>query len=232
MNISLNDPVTTAIIGLCILLLGWYWLGTMLNRRRVMRVLRLIEAGSPDLGTRFQIPWRSSAGVQINFLEPAAPYTKANIVVSLEARDLLPVWLFHHFFRGKRDQVVLRAEFPQPPASELVVLDPLTALGKLSLDHALSQGMTVERADGQRGRRLAHSAQDKALRRQGEDLAKAILQQNWPVWVVSYQTHAPHLIVVWGVSGLEQDMLPNLFRRVRRTAQEVLKASSRGQPGA
>jgi hypothetical protein len=223
MTISLNDPITTLIIGLFVVLLGWYWLGTMLNRRRVMRILRVIEGGAPEMGTRFQLPWRSSAGVQINFLEPVAPYIKANIVVSLEARDILPVWLFDHFFKGKRDQVVLRAEFARPPVSELVVLDPKTALGRLSLDHARSQGGSIEQATGPRGRRLGYSAQSKTLQKPGEDLARLILQQDWPVWVVSYQTHSPHLIVVWGVSETNREMIPPLFRRVRRVAQDVLK---------
>ena len=214
----MKDPLVTFLFALFFIFFVWYIFGARQNRQRSYRFFRLLRGiFAEELGAR--VNFKSRAEVIV--VDPVEPYARANIQLMMEEREILFLWLFTHFLKGKRDRFVLRAEFEKEPANELLVADPNSDLGKLSLSHVRQKGLAVERTTGADGRVLEFAASSGAHKKLAGHLARTILQKHWPVTVVSYHKHRPHLVAVCGISS--EDMLPQFFRRVRKLGFEVLK---------
>ena len=216
--LPVKDPLITFLFALFFVLFVWYILGTRQNKQRSYRFFRLLrDIFTEELGAKASFKSR----VEVIVVDPVEPYARANIQLMVEEREILFLWLFTHFVKGKRDRFVLRAEFEKEPPNELLVADPSSDLGKLSLNHAREKGLSVEKTTGADGRILEFAASSGAHKKLAGHLARTILQKDWPVTVVSYHKHRPHLVAVCGIS--HEDMLPQFFRRVRKLGFEVLK---------
>lgn len=216
--VSLKDPLVTFLFALFFIFFVWYIVGTRQNRQRSFRFFGALRGiFAEELGAKASFESRA----EVIVVDPVEPYAKANIQLMMEEREILFLWLFSHFVKGHRDRFVLRAEFVKEPSHELLVADPGSELGRLSLGNARKKGLTVERTTGASGRVLGFAASSGAYKKLAGHLARTILQKDWPVTVVSYHTHKPHLVAVCGIS--REDILPEFFRRVRKLGFEVLK---------
>lgn len=93
------------------------WLtGSALNRKRAAALVRSLQQALPTLGQGASIRWFGAGAFQIDLAQPAAGLTRVQIVGLLEARDLAFVWLFWRI-RGRRDRIVIQADFRRPPKS-------------------------------------------------------------------------------------------------------------------
>lgn len=111
------------IIGLVILMAVWYVVGTWYNRRRGIRTLTWLRDGLRSLGGQLEMAWIGSAAsgarAVINKAQP--PFRQLNGVFLLESRELLPLWLANRL-RGKRDELIIKADLRSPRRGELEVV--------------------------------------------------------------------------------------------------------------
>lgn len=190
-----------------------------MNKQRAFRFMTTLRSiFSQELGGK--AAFKSQEYLVV--VDPVLPYASVDLRLMLEARDIIVLWLFEHFARGKRDQFVLRARFQTEPTHDLLVADPTSSFGQISLNHARQKGLQIEKTQGADGRVLAFAASSGAHKKMAGHLARTMLQQNWPVAVISFDKNRPHHLVAVGAISPE-DFLPDFFRRVRRLAVEVLK---------
>lgn len=214
----MDDWLVRALLAFFFVFFAWYFVGKRMNKQRAYRFFAAMRKPfEEELGAK--PVFKSQLDLVVT--DPIAPYASANVQLMLEARDVLVLWLFDHIFRGKRDQFVLRAVLQTEPLNELLVADPNSELGRLSLNHAQEKGLAIEQTQGADGRILVFAASSGTHKKLAGHLARTILQQNWPVAVISFHKHRPHLVAVCATSP--ESVLPNFFRRVRRLGFEVLK---------
>jgi len=214
-----GDWLTEAILAVIFVIFTWYFLGKRLNKQRAFRFMSALKGFfTSELGEK--PVFKSQEYVVVT--DPVAPYASADLRLMLEARDILVLWLYEHFVRGKRDQFVLRVKFQTEPTHDLLVADPRSAFGKISLNHAQQKGLAIEQTQGANGRLMMFAASSGVHKKLAGHLARTILQQNWPVAVISFDKSRPyHLVAVCATAP--EGILPDFFRRVRRLAFEVLK---------
>jgi hypothetical protein len=119
------------VIGLSLVLGLWFLGGTWYNRRRARQIWHWLEPGLDVFGGQVGKVWigSSGAGLRVAIDRASPPFRRLELVVRLESRENLPLWLFE-VARGQRDQLTLRATLRSFGRTELeaVPLDrPLTS---------------------------------------------------------------------------------------------------------
>ena len=113
----MSDPATvgtTAAVLLVIFLLGWFALGRQGNIRKGNRLVRWLQDGLPVLGHRTTFRWLGSAAVELTLEDAKEPFRAAQVVVSLEPRDVVVFWGYGRL-RGRRDFLILRGHLRRGP---------------------------------------------------------------------------------------------------------------------
>lgn len=102
-------------IGVALVLLVWYFAGLYVNRIRAQQLLRAIRDGIGQVGAKSTVKWFGRAAFQVDVGEPVAPFVAFRLLCLLEPRDfpLAQVW---SRLRGRRDQVMIHADFARAPA--------------------------------------------------------------------------------------------------------------------
>ncbi len=93
-----------------VLAVGYFW-GMLINRKRGIATYYWLREGLQDaVGEVTEARWIGSAasGARLTVGEARAPFRRMEVVFLLEAREILPWWLFQRL-RGRRDQMVLKA---------------------------------------------------------------------------------------------------------------------------
>ena len=103
---------------LLIAFLLWFVVGTQRNISRGNELLRWLQGGLPLLGPRTTLRWLGTSAVQLDIVDAAAPFTRAQVNVVLEPRDLGWLWAWARR-RGRRDFLILRGTLAGPPRFEL-----------------------------------------------------------------------------------------------------------------
>jgi hypothetical protein len=116
-------------IGLILLVMLWFALGTQQNIRKGNDLLRWLQGGLPLLGKRTTLRWLGSSAVELGIVEPASPFREATVVIVLEPRDVSFLWAFARS-RGRRDFVIVRTNLVRAPRFSLDVRDPSGWTGK------------------------------------------------------------------------------------------------------
>jgi hypothetical protein len=110
-------------IGLILVVMLWFALGTQRNIRKGNELLRWLQGGLPILGRRTTLRWLGSSAVELGIVEPQPPFRDATVVVVLEPRDVGILWAFARS-RGRRDFVIIRANLVRAPGFSMDVRDP------------------------------------------------------------------------------------------------------------
>jgi hypothetical protein len=118
-------------IGLILLVMLWFALGTQRNIRLGNRLLTWLQGGLPILGRRTTLRWFGSTAVELGIVDPAAPFREATVTVVLEPRDVSVLWAFARS-RGRRDFVILRVNLVRPPRFSMDIRDPRGWTGQWS----------------------------------------------------------------------------------------------------
>jgi len=109
------------VIGLVIVLV-WWPIGGLINRRRGQAWLAWLQTGVKELGATNTPMWLKafhSAG-QLTLGNFRAPFRSIEILFTLEPRDNLIIWGLRHL-RGRRDEMILQANLQENPIQELEV---------------------------------------------------------------------------------------------------------------
>lgn len=104
------------LLTIAMLFLIWWVVGRELNRRRTRALLATIGAALPTLGAGATYRPVGSTAFQVTVAAPVPPLSSVSMLCLLEARDFPLAWVWTRW-RGRRDQIVLRADFAQAPAA-------------------------------------------------------------------------------------------------------------------
>jgi hypothetical protein len=172
-------------IGLILVVMLWFALGTQRNIGRGNGLLRWLQGGLPILGRRTTMRWLGSSAVELEIVEPQAPFREATVVVVLEPRDVALLWAFARS-RGRRDFVIIRANLVRAPGFNMDVRDPSGWTGRP--DEADGEWQD----SGAGTVTLAGPGADDALMRAAWDRLSGLTAG---VWRLTVQQVVPHLEV-------------------------------------
>lgn len=110
-------------IGLILVVMLWFALGTQRNIRKGNELLRWLQGGLPIIGRRTTMRWLGSSVVELGIVEPEAPIREATVLIVLEPRDVPVLWAFARS-RGRRDFLIVRANLVRSPGFSMDVRDP------------------------------------------------------------------------------------------------------------
>lgn len=127
----MNWPLTLA-FGLGLAFLIWFAVGTQWNVAKGHRVLRWLQSGLPLISERTTLRWYGSSAVQLNMAKAKDPFREVEVVIVLEPRDVVFLWLLGRL-RGRHDLMIFRGRLRRPPRFELELADPLTWTGREAL---------------------------------------------------------------------------------------------------
>ena len=109
------------VIGLCVLVGGWYAAGYYFNRHRGEQVHDWLRNGLKQWGRLGATRQRGSLaqGAHLEVTQASTPFRRIEAAYLLEARENLPLWLVNHL-QGKRDEIVVKARLRAAPRMEIV----------------------------------------------------------------------------------------------------------------
>jgi hypothetical protein len=174
-------------IGLILLVMLWFALGTQRNIRKGNELLRWLQTGLPMLGRKTTLRWLGSSAVELEIAKAEAPFRDATVVVVLEPRDVSVLWAYARS-RGRRDFLIVRTNLRRAPRFSMDVGDPRGWTGRLE---AAEEGVrTVDWPDGCIAL-AGQGADEGAVRSAWDRLGKA----SEGVWRLTIQPVVPHLEV-------------------------------------
>lgn len=189
----------------------WYVVGSIFNRRRGTATFDWLQDGLSQFGKLSEARWIGSAGSGARLVigKPSAPYQRIEVVFLLESREILPLWIVNHL-RGKRDEMILKANLRSVPSQELEA-----AWGNnRDFKKAISGGdnKPFELLPSQDGVEIAiRGTTDNS---KVESLANFLSQHQGAVWRVSLQRKAPHLILRANLPTLKEKPAGSFFQEI------------------
>jgi hypothetical protein len=133
-NLSNLNAGQWAVIGLSLLLAGWFVAGILVNRRTGKVAHAWLSSALEGFSSK-GLAWAdlATAAAVMKPDEPDGQIEKMEAVLVLERRENLPLWLFHHV-SGKRDSLIIRAVLKKSPAFEahLVPSSEYALIGSLT----------------------------------------------------------------------------------------------------
>ncbi len=204
-------------IGLVLVVMLWFALGTQRNIRIGNDHLRWLQAALPLVGRRTTLRWLGSSAVELRIADAHDPFRDATILVVLEPRDVGLLWGWARL-RGRRDMLIVRANLRRAPRTSVAVADPRAWTGRLDDDTAGWRRLAWPpkplegRASGPAG------ADEQAIRTAWTDLERA----TGGVWRLVVQPVVPHLEVHLRPPGREAGA-----DRVLRPLKQLAEALSR-----
>jgi hypothetical protein len=184
--------VTDALIGLVVLVLGWFAVGSAANVRRGNAVLKWMQGGLKQIGDKATVRWLGTTSVDLVLARAKGPFEQASVVVFLEPRDLPWLWALSRY-RGRRDTLILRALLGRPPLEELELLDRESWSGREALSRMKEERWSV-REPSAPGELPAYYKFETALAR-AEALLAPTRAAGLAVRRLSVRKTEPHLTV-------------------------------------
>jgi hypothetical protein len=185
---SLGLPIA---VGLGVILVGWYWAGNEVMRRRAHRLALWGKRVIDPFGGTQRIRWLGGQAFRLEVEGPKAPFRSLTLTGLVESWDVPMVWAWNRL-RGRRDIVLLQASLRQQPLWGLEVYRPGSMLAGDAQHLARQEGwpeMTLDEltvaAAGEPPRKLASELLQVldaerqrlvrlAVRRQGNHLTVAL----------------------------------------------------------
>lgn len=203
------------VTGLGLLLVVWYLVAAIYNRRFGLRTYRWLQSGLTELGDpkSVQASWigSSGSGAWIGMQRAKVPFRRLELVYLLESRELAPLWLID-VLRGKRDQFILRGTLRTNPTGELEVLPDKTRTRKaLAQETAFPWTVT----DGPYDLLIARRG---STEQQAEWLGPFLEKYGPNLKRFSWGSQDPHLLIILRLAGLSNYEATTLFQDIRQAA--------------
>lgn len=203
--------MTDALIGLVVLVLGWFGVGSAVNVRRGNAALKWLQGGLKLLGDKATVRWIGTTAVQLGLANAKSPFEEAVVVVFLEPRDLPWLWALSRF-RGRRDTLILRGRLARSPIEEIELLDRESWSGRDALRGMKDERWSV-REPSQPGILAAFYKYEKALAK-GDALWEVAQGAGATVRRLSVRRSEPHLTLHVDLPAASADAA-GLFKTVR-----------------
>jgi hypothetical protein len=174
-------------IGLILVVMLWFALGTQRNIRNGNDFLRWLQGGLPLLGRRTTLRWLGSSAVELRIVEPEPPFREVTVIEVLEPRDVAVLWAFARS-RGRRDFVIIRANLVRAPRFSMDVRDPRGWTGRREGGEAEDQRHALDWPGG--GVALVGPGADEAVVRRTWGELTSVTDG---VWRLTVQPLVPHV---------------------------------------
>jgi hypothetical protein len=202
------------IIGVCIVLGLWFVAGTITNVRKVRTISKALQTALPKYGTVSAYRRLGNSGAQFIVEKAEAPFRQIEMVFLLEPRENLLLWLFERI-RGRRDELMLRANLRNAPAQEIRLGRREDRQFKASV--LKEQGKPYEWIEAPAGLEVARrGATDTPMIKR---LGKLMDRYGEAVRRVSIQPKEPHLTVRVRLSAEGEKSAATLLEAVGETLQ-------------
>jgi hypothetical protein len=211
--------MTNLLIGLAVLALGGFAIGSAVNVRRGNAALKWLQGGLKLLGDKATVRWLGTTAVDLGLATAKDPFEEANVVVFLAPRDLPWLWAFSRA-RGRRDTLIFRGRLARPPLDEIELLDLASWSGRDALRGMKDERWTVREIPTPGGL-SAHFKFESAATR-AEALATCAAGSGATVRRLSIRRKEPHLTLHVDLPGEAADAAAFF-----RTVQELAVAAAR-----
>jgi hypothetical protein len=138
MTMNLGDIFVGAAAAFMLALTAWFFIGAQWNVKRIHDVLRWLRAGLPLLGERTTMRWLGTTGVHLGMEAANAPFKSVELMILMEPRDVVPLWLLSHL-QGRRDILLVRGHLRRHARVEFDLLDKTSWSGKDALRHNIAK---------------------------------------------------------------------------------------------
>ena len=126
-------------VALGIFLLGWYFVGNELMRRRAHRLALWAKRVIDPFGGRQSIRWLGGQAFRLEVDDPKAPFRSLSLTGLVESWDVPMVWAWNRF-HGRRDMIVLQATLRSQPIFGLELFHPRSILAGDARGFARQEG--------------------------------------------------------------------------------------------
>jgi len=219
----MTDIATQVVIALSIALVVWYFVGAQINRRRARSLVRWIREGVQVFGGQATMRPMGTSGFQVNVEKAKGPFKRVGMMVLLESREMLLLWIFNRL-RGQRDLLVLKSDLRTRPKTELEVICKGTRMARRAL-----KGIdeTWAREEMEKGRLIvAHRGKERPGL--GENLLPLLREYIPYLLTLSLRKSSPHLLANLSLSGLERVPAEALFGLLKEVAEMVTSSGTGG----
>lgn len=206
-----SQLATQIIIGLSILLVLWYPFGRQMNKRRGLQALRWLREGIRVYEGQASVTWVGASAFRVDVQGALGPFKKVGMMVLLEARELLLLWVINRL-RGQRDILVIKGDLRLKPKSDLEMTRQGWRAGR-AMRALEKEGWTV---DSLNGMLIALKGDAEIASRLTSTLSEAS-----GVVRLSLRKKSPHLIANFHLSDLEGMTAESLFRFLEKVMEIV-----------
>lgn len=213
---------TNLAIGLAAFLLGWYIIGTQINRRRAGAVVRQVRESLQAFGGTATIRWIGRTAFRIEAEQLSPPFIRLSISGLLEPRETFLLWALGRLW-GRRDWLLIRASLDGSVGPAFELYHPQRR-GASDVAHEIrANGWQEEAVAGYPGLRCAAPSAD------GRGLAREVLVGlgGVEVWRVGLRYEAPQLSIGLPVPATEVEPTLRGFAVLPQVARTVLARGSR-----
>lgn len=220
---SMPEMATQVVIALSITLVVWYVAGSWMNRRRASHLLRWIREGVRVFGG--EATWRGmgTSGFQVSVKGVKHPFKRIEMMVLLESREMLLLWLFNRL-RGQRDLMVFKADLRTRPKAELEIAPKKGRVTRKILkaieEEAWARG-GIEDTD------LMLLRKGKEVTSLAEKLAPLLREYAPYIRRLSLRKESPHFLVNLSLPGLEEEPAGEMFSFLRKVIETMASGGTR-----
>lgn len=206
-----SQLATLMVIGLSVLLVLWYPFGRRMNRRRGLQALRWLREGIRAYEGQASVNWVGASAFRVNVQGALGPFKRVGMMVLLEAREMLLLWIFNRL-RGQGDMLVIKGDLRLKPKTDLELTRRGWRAGR-AMKALEKEGWTVDSLNGM----------FIALKRDAEIASRlaSALSEAAGLVRLSLRKRSPHLIANVHLSGLEGMTAESLFHFLEKVMEIV-----------
>lgn len=215
---------THVAIGLAAFLLGWYFIGLYLNRRRAGLLVRQVRDSIQPFGGTATIRWIGRSAFRIEAEQVRSPLSKLGVSLLLEPRETFLLWVFGRLF-GRRDWLMASACLDGTVSAVFEVYHPKRKGGMDSASEVRALGWQAEPLPGRPELCYAAPGAD------GRALAQEVMAvlRGSEIWRVRVRHKEPQLSVSLPVPVSEARTPLPIFTLLPQLAQAVLTRGGSGR---
>jgi len=201
-------PGPALALGLGVLILGWYFAGNELMRRRGKRLAFWCKQVADPMGGRLAIRWLTHGSFQIEIPDPKPPFGFSSLTGLVESLDVPMIWLWNRS-RGRRDMILLQLTLNQRPIWGLELYRPRSILAGDARQRARQERWEEQDFDGFR---LA-SAGGSAPRELAGRLMAVFGAEREQLVRIAIRRQGTHVTLALNVPNLER-LAPNVVHEM------------------
>jgi len=213
----LANPLATLLGILALVLTVWFFVGMQWNIRRGTQIMRWLQEGLPVLAEKTTMRWIGTSSIILDMDHPRSPFRSIELVIFLEPRDVVPLWLWSRW-NGRRDLIVMRGNLPRSPRFQADIVNRRSWGGRhLKLP---AEWQPFELA----GPGLIAAGETEAVNRELGRFYEEIRQIGPELWYASVQRIQPHLELQFPIASLQVRPAAEIFTAFRNLVNFIKPA--------